>query len=253
MSANSETMNYKLPVFLANDVPSWLTDWNGSMRKIDELIFNANSNISDLETKDTQIENTVNGLNDRVSSVENDLNPSGTGVAKDVASLQTTVDNHTNQLTELDTVTTNLTTLCGNATLQTHNKTLTDAVNEINSQIPIPYTGTSKTITITTDSTKLRLTINFETDRAKILLTNTDSAPLTIGGMRGVISEPDVEHFIKSGILNKPIAMDNEGSYLTLLPFSYTNTMRVMIMYVSSGGTHSLPNGRNYTGIYIYN
>lgn len=132
MSANSETMNYKLPVFLANDIPSWLTDWNGSMRKIDELIFNANSEIGDLKTKDTQVENTVNGINERLTTVENDLDPTGTGVAKDVATLQTKVNNHTEQLTELDTVTTNLTTLCGNTTLQTSNKTLTGAVNELN-------------------------------------------------------------------------------------------------------------------------
>lgn len=174
MSANSETMNYKLPVFLANDIPSWLTDWNGSMRKIDELIFNANSNINDLATKNTQVENTVNGLNDRVSAVENELNPSGTGVAKDVATLQTTVDNHTKQLTELDTVTTNLTTLCGDTTLQTTNKTLTGAVNELFEKITptkqsnFELSTTAPKTTSDEDLSKLDISFNFANSSCKI-------------------------------------------------------------------------------------
>lgn len=174
MSANSETMNYKLPVFLANDIPSWLTDWNGSMRKIDELIFNANSNISDLATKDTQIENTVNGLNSRVSAVENDLNPNGTGIAKDVSTLDTKVDNHTKQLKELDTVTTNLTTLCGDSTLQTNNKTLTGAVNELfetitpTKQTNFDLSTTAPKATSDEDFSDLDITFNFSTTSCRI-------------------------------------------------------------------------------------
>lgn len=41
MSATNTTTNYSLPIFAGSDIPSWLTDWNGAMRAIDEAIANA--------------------------------------------------------------------------------------------------------------------------------------------------------------------------------------------------------------------
>lgn len=41
MSATGSTTNYKLPLFEENDIPSWLTDFNSSMEKIDTAIHNA--------------------------------------------------------------------------------------------------------------------------------------------------------------------------------------------------------------------
>ena len=41
MSATGNTMNYKLPKFEENDIPSWLTDFNSAMEKIDAAIHNA--------------------------------------------------------------------------------------------------------------------------------------------------------------------------------------------------------------------
>lgn len=41
MSATGSTTNYKLPQFKENDVPSWLTDFNSAMEKIDAAIHNA--------------------------------------------------------------------------------------------------------------------------------------------------------------------------------------------------------------------
>lgn len=268
MSANSETMNYKLPVFLSNDIPSWLTDWNGSMRKIDELIFNANSNISDLVTKDTQIENTVNGLNDRVSSVENELNPNGSGVAKDVATLETVVNNHTEQLTELDTVTTNLTTLCGNTTLQTDNKTLTGAVNELNGDSTKLATlcgnetlqTSSKTLTgavnelaskgteidfeetLTAGNTTIKFKYEAATGRRFMMFDITENVKMkefTVStpvatklakhGFSGVMAEPDG---IIAMILPDIIAgQENTSIYITILELTETGVINPGISY----------------------
>lgn len=33
MSATNTTTNYKLPIFMGTDIPSWLTDFNGAMQK----------------------------------------------------------------------------------------------------------------------------------------------------------------------------------------------------------------------------
>ena len=41
MSATGSTTNYKLPQFEENDIPSWLTDFNSAMEKIDAAIHNA--------------------------------------------------------------------------------------------------------------------------------------------------------------------------------------------------------------------
>lgn len=38
MSATGSTTNYKLPQFEENDIPSWLTDFNSAMEKIDAAI-----------------------------------------------------------------------------------------------------------------------------------------------------------------------------------------------------------------------
>lgn len=40
MSATGSTTNYKLPQFEENDIPSWLTDFNSAMEKIDTVIHN---------------------------------------------------------------------------------------------------------------------------------------------------------------------------------------------------------------------
>ena len=40
MSATGSTTNYKLPQFEENDIPSWLTDFNSAMEKIDTTIHN---------------------------------------------------------------------------------------------------------------------------------------------------------------------------------------------------------------------
>ena len=38
MSATGSTTNYKLPQFEENDIPSWLTDFNSAMEKIDTAL-----------------------------------------------------------------------------------------------------------------------------------------------------------------------------------------------------------------------
>lgn len=137
MSASNKTMNYDLPIFVKDDYPSWLTDWNNSMRKIDETLYNANTDIGDLEEHDRQVDNTVNVIDERLANVENDLDKGGNGIAKKVDNMETVLNNHTEQLGELDTVTTNLTTLCGTETLKTTSKDLTGAVNELSGHLDL--------------------------------------------------------------------------------------------------------------------
>lgn len=43
MSATQTTTNYQLPIFVGSDIPSWLTDFNEAMNKIDEAIKGAST------------------------------------------------------------------------------------------------------------------------------------------------------------------------------------------------------------------
>lgn len=52
MSASSSTTNLKLPVFSDDDIPSWLGDWNNTVKTIDSIVgfkkvfVNKDSNLS---------------------------------------------------------------------------------------------------------------------------------------------------------------------------------------------------------------
>ena len=88
MSATQKTTNYQLPIFVGTDIPSWLTDFNGAMNKIDEAIKGASttggvtqdyvdgirdelqSNIAQLSKKVNNLESTIAGLK---STLENAL------------------------------------------------------------------------------------------------------------------------------------------------------------------------------------
>lgn len=38
MAATNRTDNYNLPIFISSDIPTWLGDWNGTMRSLDAAI-----------------------------------------------------------------------------------------------------------------------------------------------------------------------------------------------------------------------
>lgn len=75
MAATNETTNYKLPLFVDNDQPTWLGDFNGAMSKIDASINTIGANAS------TALSAANNAVN-RVGQVENTI-----------AGVQTTANN----------------------------------------------------------------------------------------------------------------------------------------------------------------
>lgn len=75
MAATNETANYKLPLFIDNDQPTWLGDFNGAMNKIDSGITTVGANAS------TALSAANNAVN-RVGQVENTI-----------AGVQTTANN----------------------------------------------------------------------------------------------------------------------------------------------------------------
>ena len=68
MSATGSTTNYNLPQFEENDIPSWLTDFNSAMEKIDDAIHKAadsNGEPSDYQ----QLKTTVSELTQKMETV----------------------------------------------------------------------------------------------------------------------------------------------------------------------------------------
>jgi len=91
MSATQKTTNYQLPIFVGTDIPSWLTDFNSAMSKIDVAIKGASTtggvtkdyvDYTQLSTKVDSLETSIAGLK---TTLENDLviGTTATGVTAD--------------------------------------------------------------------------------------------------------------------------------------------------------------------------
>ena len=68
MSATGSTTNYKLPQFEENDIPSWLTDFNSAMEKIDAAIHKA-ANSSGEPSDYQQLKTSVSELTQKMETV----------------------------------------------------------------------------------------------------------------------------------------------------------------------------------------
>lgn len=68
MSATGSTTNYDLPQFEENDIPSWLTDFNDAMEKIDSAIHNVAAS-SDEPADYQQLKANVTALTSKMETV----------------------------------------------------------------------------------------------------------------------------------------------------------------------------------------
>lgn len=135
MSASKTTTNYNLPVFEPNDVPAWLTDWNGAMGDIDTAIAGAKTAADTAQLTASGAANGVSTLNTTVGN------------------LQTTVGNLGSTVTSLGNSLNTVQSLIGNGTPTTTDQTIIGAINEINAaykdaeNIKFDNTGTGMSAT----------------------------------------------------------------------------------------------------------
>lgn len=80
MAATNETTNYKLPLFVGTDKPSWLGDWNAAMTAIDTAIgtaagdaTNAGTVATSAKTAAEAAQASVAGLTQSVGTLEDSL------------------------------------------------------------------------------------------------------------------------------------------------------------------------------------
>lgn len=136
MSSTNKTPNYELPQFVANDVPSWLGDFNQAMSKIDTQMkandtkaTGASTNAQNANSSATQALETANQAN----TTANGANTNATNAL----SLATTANDNAstakqNAATALQTANTaNGLASAANSTAQNANTNATKALNEL--------------------------------------------------------------------------------------------------------------------------
>ena len=75
MSATNKTTYYELPIFIGSDKPSWLSDWNMSMQRIDESLHEmdvlsrqANSIATQTQEGFLQVQEQMTALSETIES-----------------------------------------------------------------------------------------------------------------------------------------------------------------------------------------
>lgn len=134
MSSTNKTPNYELPQFVANDVPSWLGDFNQAMSKIDTQM---KANDSKAQSAETNAEN-ANSSATQALETANKANTTANGAntnATNALSLATTANDNAstakqNSETALQTANTaNGLASSANSTAQNANTNATKALN----------------------------------------------------------------------------------------------------------------------------
>lgn len=74
MSATNETTNYKLPLFIDNDQPTWLGDFNGAMNKIDTDMNTVGANASTALSAANNAVNRVGQVETTIAGVQSTAN-----------------------------------------------------------------------------------------------------------------------------------------------------------------------------------
>lgn len=69
----SQTPNYQLPLFTANDIPNWLTDWNQSMTDIDSALAKIQADAIGQGANVDELQNNVNTINNSLVNITNNV------------------------------------------------------------------------------------------------------------------------------------------------------------------------------------
>jgi len=117
-SASATTRYYGLPIFEADDKPSYLTDWNGTMTEIDSLLkaqhddIEANKgDILGLLTRQSRLENALNSLDVIAQTLSNHLSLAESDIQtikNTLIQIDTEVKNTSSRVTALTTRVENL-------------------------------------------------------------------------------------------------------------------------------------------------
>lgn len=96
MPSTNKTNPYELSQFIGSDIPSWLSDYNGDMLKINNAIQEAKTSADDAMSSAGSASSDVTALTNTVSDLSESLNTTNQNVTKntsDIASINSSVSN----------------------------------------------------------------------------------------------------------------------------------------------------------------
>lgn len=98
-NATNKTQNFGLPLFVANDKPSWLVDWNGTMQQLDEVMTTVTETAQTAGQEVTNIESQVQSMQNLVDT----LQASVEAAVRDLGQTNATVETMRGTIAQLDT------------------------------------------------------------------------------------------------------------------------------------------------------
>ena len=156
MPSTNKTNPYELSQFIGSDIPSWLSDYNGDMLKINNAIQEAKTSADDAMSSAGSASSDVTSLSNTVSTLSESLNTTNQNVTKntsDISSINSSVSNINQNVDSLNGKVNNNSEAIGNLTTQVTNNTqsintITPSVQNMGKWIASPlslkesFTGT---------------------------------------------------------------------------------------------------------------
>lgn len=124
MSSTNKTVTIELSQYVGTDKPTYLTDYNGDMLKIDNAIAQDRADIATAQNKADQADGKADTVADAVASLSDEINNASNGIAKRVTDTEGDINT--------------IQSLIGNGTPTTQDKTIIGAINELAAEIPGP-------------------------------------------------------------------------------------------------------------------
>lgn len=146
MPSTNKTNPYELSQFIGSDIPSWLSDYNGDMLKINNAIQEAKTSADDAMSSAGSASSDVNALTITVSNLSESLNSTNQNVTKntsDIASINSSVSNINQNIDSLNGKVNANSEYIGNLTTQVTNNTqsintITPAFQNMGKWVTVP-------------------------------------------------------------------------------------------------------------------
>lgn len=128
MSSTNKTVTIELSQYIGTDKPTYLSDYNGDMLKIDSAIAADRDAIATAQNTADGAVSAIGTLNETVGNLNTEINAESTGLAARVAAQGASIQT--------------IQELIGNGTPTTQDKTIIGAINELAAEIVVPTTQT---------------------------------------------------------------------------------------------------------------
>lgn len=121
MSSTNKTVTIELSQYIGTDKPTYLTDYNGDMLKIDNAIAADRDDIATAQNTADNASSKADTNTQSINTLNETVNGSGTGLATRVTNLETSLNS--------------VNSLIGNGEPTTTDKTIIGAINELAAEI----------------------------------------------------------------------------------------------------------------------